>query len=278
MVFSSFLQQYYAVTSAFINAIRLQLIVMTGAKRFFLEIAYDGTPYCGWQVQPNAIAVQQVLEHALSTLLNLPTSCTGCGRTDAGVHASQFFAHFDATLPLPKNFVFRLNRFLPQEIVIKRILTGLPNDAHARFDATYRAYRYYVHFEKDPFLNRFSLLLQGKPLDRNAMQKAAALLHNYEDFGMFAKTGGSHKTTFCQLFKSELIFDDEQKRMVYHIAANRFLRGMVRRVMGALIMVGRQKISPDEFKAVMEGKASFKHNLSVPPQGLFLCKVRYDHC
>jgi len=248
-------------------------------KRFFLEISYKGTDYCGWQVQPNQVTIQQKVNEALSTILNEPIMCLGCGRTDSGVHASQFFLHFAPTKPIPEKFVFRLNKFLPSDIAVKRLIINVPEDAHARFDATYRAYDYYAHFNKSPFLYQSSFFFPWLPLDVESMNTAAQLLLQYEDFRMFCKSGHSSKTTLCQIFKAELHIDDANGTLRFHIAANRFLRGMVRRVMGALLMMGKGKIPLEEFKYVMDYKKKKfeKMNISVPPQGLYLSEVRYPY-
>lgn len=245
--------------------------------RYFLEIAYKGTAYCGWQVQPNGLSVQAVINQALSTILNEPIHCVGCGRTDAGVHASQFFLHFDANNTLPKLFDTRLNRFLPKHISVKRIIKDLPEKAHARFDATYRAYDYYIHFQKNPFKNELSWYYNRLPLNFEVMHEAANLLLQYEDFVMFCKTGGSNKTTLCKIFKTELVVDEDGNGLRFHIAANRFLRGMVRRIVGMMMEVGQEKISLEVFKSVMDRETEFPFNPSAPPQGLYLSEVRYDY-
>ena len=245
-------------------------------NRFFLEIAYKGTNYHGWQIQPNALSVQEVIAQTISSLLNESVAVTGCGRTDTGVHASQYFLHFETGKSLPEPFVTRLNKILPVDIVVKKLFTNLPTDAHARFDATYRAYDYYIHFDKNPFLHEVSWHYPYFPLNVDKMQQAAALLPLYEDFLMFCKTGGNQKTTLCQVFKSELFFSEQDNSIRYHVAANRFLRSMVRRIVGSLINVGKNKISLDEFKLVLDTKGVFKYNDTVPPQGLFLSEVRYS--
>ncbi len=245
--------------------------------RYFLEISYKGTAYCGWQVQPNGISVQDTINQSLSTLINEPIHCVGCGRTDAGVHANQFYLHFDASNELPKMFLSRLNKMFPKDIAVKQLISDLPPKAHTRFDATYRAYDFYVHFYKNPFKNELSWYYNWLPLNFEAMQQAVDLLLQYEDFVMFCKTGGSNKTTLCQVFKTELEVNKSEGMLRFHIAANRFLRGMVRRIMGMLIAVGKEKISIAEFKAVMDREAEFPFNPSAPPQGLYLSEVRYGY-
>ncbi len=246
-------------------------------QRYFLEISYHGKNYVGWQIQPNGSSVQAQIIQALSLLLREPVTTLGCGRTDTGVHARQFYLHFDALNPLPDDLVERMNRFLPADIAVKRLITDVPQDAHARFDATYRAYDYYIHFDKNPFLTEFSFFFPWKPLNLDVMQQAVTLLPQYTDFRMFCKSGASSKTTLCNLYKAEMISDENNQTLRFHIAANRFLRGMVRRIVGCLLFMGKEKITFDEFKEVMdEHKKQFpKMNISVPPQGLFLSEVRY---
>lgn len=242
--------------------------------RYFLEIAYNGTHYHGWQMQPDKKTVQSSIDKAISTIFNEPLHCTGCGRTDSGVHASQFFLHFEATKDIPDKFLFRLNKFLSSDIVVYRIFES---DLHARYDATYRAYDYFLHFEKNPFTKEHSFFYHFLPLDVEKMKTAFASLHNYTDFKSFEKSKGSSKTSLCRIYKTNLQYDEEAQTMQIHIAANRFLRGMVRRVVGALLMVGKGKISLEEFKYSMDTQTLFKLNVSVPARGLFLSEVRYEN-
>lgn len=248
-------------------------------QRFFLEIAYHGKNYVGWQMQPNGVSVQQQLNQALSLLLGENILTLGCGRTDTGVHASRFYLHFDAEKPLPDDLVNRLNRFLPPDIAVKRLITQVPPNAHARFDATYRAYDYHIHFNKDPFLTDFSFFFPWKPLNMEVMQQAVDLLPQYTDFRMFCKTGAGSKTTLCQLYNAAIYTDEARQTMRFHIAANRFLRGMVRRIVGCLLFMGKEKITLQEFKEVMDNKKPQfpSMNISVPPQGLFLAEVKYTY-
>jgi len=241
--------------------------------RYFLELAYDGATFVGWQVQPNKTTVQSTIDHALSTIFNEPIQSVGCGRTDSGVHASKFFLHFEATKPMPNKIVFRLNSFLPKTIAIYRIFQS---GKHARYDATYRAYDYFIHFDKNPFLETHSFFFRWLPLDFEKMRQAAMFLPNYLEFAPFEKSKSDSKTSICHIYKSQLTIDEQAGRMHYHIAANRFLRGMVRRVVGALLMVGKEKISLQEFQEVLQTQGSFNINKSAPAQGLYLCEVRYD--
>lgn len=248
-------------------------------QRFFLEIAYHGKNYIGWQVQPTGVSVQSKVNDALSLFLKEPINVVGCGRTDTGVHASQFFLHFDAENPLPDDLMNRLNRYMPPDIAVKRIITQIPPNAHARFDATYRAYDYYLHFDKSPFLTEFSFFFPWRPINMEVMQQAIALLPQYTDFRMFCKSGAGSKTTLCNLYKAELHLNETTGTMRFHLAANRFLRGMVRRIVGCLLFMGKDKISLEEFMEVMDKRKNQfpKINISVPPQGLFLSEVRYPY-
>ena len=254
---------------------------MTERKRYFIELQYNGRHYHGWQIQPNALSVQEVLTKNISKLLGNETVLIGCGRTDTGVHASQFYVHFDADPSrLQDNFIFRLNRMLPHDIAVLRLIDNVPEKAHSRFDAVYRAYDYHIHFNKNPFLYKQSLYYTyGIQLNREAMEQAVALLPQYKDFVMFCKTGGNQKTTLCELYKTELDWQDQTQQLRFHIAANRFLRGMVRRIVGCLLMIGKEKMSLEHFKEVMDNAhPQFEHlNLSVPSQGLFLTEVRYPY-
>ena len=243
--------------------------------RYFMEIAYDGTDFCGWQVQPDKVSVQSTIDEAISTIFNETLHCTGCGRTDSGVHASKFFLHFDSTQTVPpENFLNRINKFLPKSIAVFDVFES---DKHARFDATYRAYDYFLHFKKTPFKNQFSFFFPFRPVDVEKMKTAFALLSNYTDFSPFEKSNSSSKTSICQIYKTDIIFDEQAHSMRIHIAANRFLRGMVRRVVGSLLMVGVGKISLEEFKTVMDNQGTFSYNISVTGRGLFLSEVRYDN-
>lgn len=242
--------------------------------RYFLELAYDGTDYSGWQVQPNKITVQSVMDEALSTIFNEPIHCTGCGRTDSGVHASQFYLHFEAENQIPEHFIDRLNKFLPKSIAAFQLY---PCDLHARFDATYRAYDYFIHFKKNPFLEKRSFFFPYTPLDIDKMRKAFSLLPNYINFKPFEKSKSGSKTSICRIYKTNLIYNKKEQRMQIHIAANRFLRGMVRRVVGSLIMVGKEKITLEEFENVMDNTGQFNINISAPAAGLYLSEVRYEN-
>ena len=244
--------------------------------RYFAELAYRGTNYFGWQVQPRQISVQATLENAFSTILQSKIAVVGCGRTDTGVHASQYYLHFDFDGALPKHFVSRLNKFLPKDIAIFRIFPVMAN-AHARFQAQHRAYEYRMHFQKDPFRQDSSYFYPypNRP-DFTRMQKAAALLLEYELFFPFCKTHNDAKTYRCELQRSEWILHPDGNSMSYHIAANRFLRGMVRLIVGMCINVGLEKLSLETVREALDQQIRIERSNSAPAEGLYLRDIRYD--
>ncbi|MCX2573015.1 tRNA pseudouridine(38-40) synthase TruA [Pedobacter sandarakinus] len=245
-------------------------------KRYFIQIAYDGSLYHGWQTQPNALTVQELLDGAMSTVFRQPIETLGCGRTDAGVHAKDFYAHFDV-VDLEENKVTNavagVNALLPYQIAVKKIFS-VHQDAHARFDATARAYQYYLHFEKDPFKLNRSWLLKDH-LDLNAMNKAADVLLGYTDFSCFSKSNTQTFTNNCTITKA--VFETCDDGLVFYIEADRFLRNMVRAIMGTLVRVGKHEINLDDFKAIIESKNRSNAGQSVPACGLYLVKVAYPY-
>lgn len=244
-------------------------------KRYFIQLSYNGTNYHGWQVQPNAITVQGELNKALSTILNTPIHVVGCGRTDTGVHASNFYAHFDyqaeTAIDVDK-LAFRLNRFLPYDIAIQRIFE-VPNDAHTRFDAVSRTYHYYITLEKNPFRNNSHWQIPYD-LDVEKMNEAAQTLFDYEDFTSFSKLHTDVKTNNCTILFAEWQKNDNE--LVFMIKANRFLRNMVRAIVGTLVEVGRGKLSIAEFRQIIESKNRCNAGASVPGKGLFLSEIAYN--
>lgn len=242
--------------------------------RYFVWFSYDGARYHGWQIQPNGDSVQARLEQALSTLLRQPVAVTGAGRTDAGVHARRMAAHFDvAALPLSEqDLAYKLNRLLPADISVERVEPVSP-DLHARFSATSRTYRYYVHTHKDPFLRAYSLELHYD-LDFPLMNQAAQMLLHYDDFGAFCKAGADVKTTLCHVTHAQWHATGPHT-CYFQITANRFLRNMVRAVVGTLIEVGRHRLSLDDFRRVVEGGSRSAAGESMPGHALFLEDVTY---
>lgn len=252
--------------------------------RYFVTLSYDGTRYHGWQVQPNGISVQEELQRALSLLLRQDIQVTGAGRTDAGVHARMMVAHFDLEGGRSKEegesreeidckqLVYKLNKLLPQDIAVQKV-EPVADDKHARFSALARTYYYYLHTVKSPFLRHYSCELHY-PLDFDRMNEAARMLLDYEDFGAFCKSHADVKTTLCQVTKAEWRSVGEGQ-WLFEITANRFLRNMVRAVVGTLIEVGRGRLSMDDFRRVIEGKRRTEAGESMPAHALFLVKIEY---
>jgi tRNA pseudouridine38-40 synthase len=244
-------------------------------QRYFIYLAYNGKNYCGWQVQPNGISVQQKLEQSLGVLLQSPTPVTGAGRTDAGVHARWMAAHFDTDVPDLDilSLTERLNGILPQDIVIHRIVP-VNADAHARFDALSRTYQYFITYRKDPFGHELVYRLKN-PLDIKRMNEAAQILFKYSDFTSFSKLHTDTQTNLCRILKAE--WREENDRLVFTIQADRFLRNMVRAIVGTLIEVGRGKLSLEGFRAVIESKDRSQAGTSVPAHALFLTDIEYPN-
>lgn len=243
--------------------------------RYFAELAYKGTSYVGWQSQPGQVSVQSTIEDALSTILNAPTAVVGCGRTDAGVHALQYFLHFDFEGAFPDGFERRLNKYLPPDIAVYRIFAVAP-DAHARYDATHRAYEYHIDGRKNPFGvgTRYHFPFVDQ-LDWTAMQAAASLLLNYSEFYPFCKSNTDVKTMRCELRRAEWVKGSEPGQFCFHIAADRFLRGMVRLIVGACLNVGLGKLTLAKVEQAMQQQQRLSKSLSVPPDGLYLTDIRY---
>ena len=240
--------------------------------RYFLEIAYNGKNYFGWQRQPEQISVQQVLEQTLSTFLRGEIKITGAGRTDTGVHAKQLFAHFDFDLIENKEeFVFRMNSFLPKDISIKNIFEA-KEDAHARFDAVEREYEYVISLGKDPFSEEFAYQIHNKP-DIDLMNEAAKMLLPHKDFQCFSRSKTDVKTYHCTIVKA--FWEAKNNSLIFTIAADRFLRNMVRAIVGTLLDVGFGKVSLDEFQKILESKSREEAGASAPAHGLYLTKVIY---
>ena len=243
--------------------------------RYFITLSYDGTRYHGWQIQPNGPSVQEKLQWALSTILRQENiQVTGAGRTDAGVHARMMVAHFDVeTMNFDlTDLTYKLNRLLPQDIAIQTI-QPVSDEMHARFSAFARTYHYYIHTVKDPFRRAYSCELHY-PLDFQLMNEAAAVLMEYEDFGAFCKAHADVKTTLCHVTAAQW-HQTSPSSWYFEITANRFLRNMVRAVVGTLIDVGRGRLSIDDFRKVIEGKRRTEAGESMPANALFLENITY---
>lgn len=268
---------------------------MANKQRYFIALSYNGTNYHGWQVQPNAISVQGILNKNLSVILRETIETTGCGRTDTGVHSREFFAHFDTAgsivnssqeigdnkgtdtmnhelLTINHNIFLRsINAILPKDIAVKNIFQ-VPPEAHARFDATSRSYEYHIHFNKDPFKNGYSWELRDYP-DLNSMNTAAKILMEYDDFSCFSKSNTQVKTNICKISKAEWILKEDG--IIFQISADRFLRNMVRAIVGTLLMVGKNEIGPEQVRNIIESKNRSNAGMSVPACGLYLTEVKY---
>ena len=243
-------------------------------QRYFIHLSYDGTAYHGWQIQPHDTSVQEVLARSLSMLLGRDTEVVGAGRTDAGVHARLMVAHFDAENPLDELWLTdKLNRMLPQDIAIHSIRPVVP-EAHARFTATSRTYHYYVHHRKNAFNRTYSYRIPGKELDYALMNQAAQKLFLYTDFTSFSKVHTDVKTNLCRIMTAEWrqLHDDE---WVFVIQADRFLRNMVRAIVGTLVEVGRGKLTIEGFQRIIQQKDRCSAGMSMPAHALFLEDIGY---
>lgn len=236
-------------------------------------MAYHGGNYHGWQVQENAHTVQAEMEEKLSVMLGKQVSVTGCGRTDTGVHAREFYAHFDLVKPLkdPGDLAFRMNAFLPGDIAVFDIFP-VTHDMHARFSAINRTYRYYISREKDPFYRELQFEYTST-LDLEAMQEASRLLLGEKDFTSFSKLHTQTATNICTI--KEAFWTAEGHRLIFAISADRFLRNMVRAIVGTLMEIGKGKIKPEDMKKIIAAKDRSQAGFSVPAKGLFLEKVEY---
>lgn len=240
--------------------------------RYFLELAYSGAEYCGWQRQPTVVSVQQTLEQSLSKLLRHEVLVVGCGRTDTGVNASYYVAHFDSYTELPENFIFKINCVLPGDIAIFSIQPVFC-DAHARFDAVRREYKYYIKRHKCPF-SRNTTWQYYHDLDVAAMNRAAESLLVNDDFETFSKLHSGNKTTLCKVDRAS--WEVRGDELIFTISSDRFLRNMVRSIVSTLVDVGRRKITPEQFVEILHSHDRSRASAGAPPQGLFLTNVEYE--
>lgn len=241
--------------------------------RYFLELSFLGTNYHGWQRQQNAHAVQQEIENALKVLLRKDIETTGCGRTDTGVHARKFFAHFNSDIALEENFIYHLNSLLPRDISIINI-HSVKDDAHARFDADSRTYEYILVKRKDALLYGLSYQFEYA-VDIDRMNRFAKTFLGKHDFASFSKSRTQVKTTICNV--TEALWTEEEHKLIFRITADRFLRNMVRAIVGTLLEAGEGTLSEDDFKAIFESKNRSEAGMSVPACGLYLCDVKYSY-
>ena len=244
--------------------------------RYFLHLSYKGKDFHGWQNQTDVTTVQETLEMHLSKMLGTPTTCHGCGRTDAGVNASQYFCNINIAKALDYDFVFRINKMLPPSIVVYDLIKVADN-ANAQYDALRRTYDYFYHFEKNPFWDDVSSFYDLKNLDISKMEEAVKLLLGKKDFKAFAISPDVYKHTFCEVSNASLITHESGSRMRFQITANRFLRGMVRILSANLLRIGNGKMSIEEFSHCLEsGEKPKYHNIAFP-QGLYLSKIEYSY-
>jgi tRNA pseudouridine38-40 synthase len=242
--------------------------------RYFIKLAYNGTHYHGWQYQPNAASVQETMNKAFSVILNSEINLMGAGRTDTGVHAKEMYAHFDSETPFNiQSIIHKLNSFLPKDIVVYTILP-VADEAHTRFDATKRTYEYHINTFKDVFLQEQSWYFHQK-LDLDLMNEAAKSLLKHTDFQCFSKVNTDVNTFDCSIF--EAYWKQENEKLIFTISANRFLRNMVRSIVGTLINIGLHKITLDDFETIIKNKNRDKAGFSVPAHGLYLTKIEYDY-
>lgn len=240
--------------------------------RYFIQLAYDGSAYSGWQIQQNAISVQETLQKALSTLCKEEVQLVGSGRTDTGVHATRQVAHFDIDIVLSaEDLVHKLNSFLPSDIAVHAIYP-VHEEAHARFSAINRSYEYHIHQEKNPFLRERSYFFNPK-LNLELMNKAAAVLMEYDDFESFSRVKTEVYTFQCKITRAE--WEKKADQLIFHVTANRFLRGMVRALVGTLLEIGQERMSIQQLREIIESKDRRKAGRAVPPQGLYLTTISY---
>jgi tRNA pseudouridine38-40 synthase len=244
--------------------------------RYFVHIAYNGLHFGGWQKQPGVLNVQGVIEKALSQIFKIPVFINGCGRTDAHVHASQFFFHMDIEQEWDFDLLFRLNKLLPSSIAIFDIIP-MAGQPHARFDAVKRSYDYFLHTYKNPFLNGLSsyYLLDGLRLDE--MQRAVALLPKYKDYRCFCTGPDKYEHTICNVMSAELFSDSKGDKIRFQISSNRFLSKMIRIIMGQLLKIGKGVLSVDGFEHYLVAKETPELITPAHPQGLYLSKVSYPY-
>ncbi|HSJ69934.1 MAG TPA: tRNA pseudouridine(38-40) synthase TruA [Anditalea sp.] len=245
---------------------------MSEQYRYFVELAYKGTTYHGWQIQQNAHSVQEEVNIAFSKILRNPIEVMGSGRTDTGVHAIQQYVHFDSVIDIDKaDFLKRINSILPKDIAVYNI-KKVRLDAHARFDAQWRSYEYHITLRKQPFLEEQAWYSFYK-MDVEKMNEAAALLLEHTDFECFSRVKTSVNNFNCKIKVAQ--WEQKEHLLIFHITANRFLRGMVRAIVGTLVQVGTDKIDITEFKKILDSKSRSKAGSSAPAHGLFLSSVTY---
>ncbi len=244
---------------------------------YFLHIAFEGTNYHGWQWQPKAVSVQETIEKALHKIFKMPVTVYGCGRTDSGVHASQYIMHIDVAAPYDFDLAFRLNKNLPEDIAVYEVIQ-MEEGQHSRYDAISRTYDYFIHLYKDPILDKYSSSYHRlQDLDILSMKKAAAILPKYSDFKSVCKRPDDYKHTHCKVTESKLYVDPSGRRLWFTITADRFLRSMVRLLVTYLLKIGTRQLSVDEFEHILKNQVMVPNLMLAMPQGLYLSKVEYPY-
>ncbi|MFT5777628.1 MAG: tRNA pseudouridine38-40 synthase [Crocinitomicaceae bacterium] len=244
--------------------------------KWLVHIGYNGSNYSGWQFQPNVASVQGVIEEKLKAIFKIDISVVGCGRTDAGVHASQYMLHFTLEESFDFNLKFRLNKHLPNEIVVYDVI-ALEKEQHCRFDAVSRTYDYFIHLYKDPFLSQCSSFYELEDLNFDAMKKAAAMLPEFDDFKSVCRQPDLYKHTLCKVSQARFFVDAQEKRLRFTITANRFLRGMVRIIVDYLLQIGSGSMSLEEFKKMLSNEVEIPEKHPALPNGLYLSHVEYTY-
>ena len=245
-------------------------------NRYFIILSYFGKNYHGWQIQPNASSIQETLNAALSKLFREPIYCAGAGRTDTGVHASYYVAHFDCLLQIENkgnDWIYKINCILPDDIAVKKIIK-VSSDKHARFDAISRTYNYFITTIKDPFYSETSYFF-NRNLDVDLMNKACELLMQHSDFTSFSKLHTDTKTNNCKLYEAN--WEQKENKIIFTIKADRFLRNMVRAIVGTMLEIGTHKISLEDFSNIIESKNRSNAGKSIDAKGLFLSEIEYPH-
>lgn len=241
--------------------------------RYFINLAYNGTRFCGWQIQPNAVSIQEIIQKELSKILQQSIEIVGAGRTDSGVHAKQYYAHFDIEQPIDTiDITYKLNRMIGNDIVIYSIFE-VPKELHARFSAKTRTYTYTITKKKNPFLQETALYIPYN-LDVALMNKASELLFQYSDFTSFSKLHTDVNTNNCAIYRAEWTEVDDL--IIFTITANRFLRNMVRAIVGTMLEIGQSRITIQQFSEIIESKNRQNAGMSIPPQGLCLVDIEYE--
>ena len=245
--------------------------------RFFFHVAYNGSNFSGWQYQPNSFSIQEVLEEKFYKIFKRKITVFGCGRTDKGVHASQYFFHIEIIEDLPIDFEFIFKKHLPPSITLFEIIP-LKEDQHCRFDALTRTYDYFMHLKSDPYLDNYSTLItSGEGLDFDKMKIAADLVKEYHDFRGLCLQPNSHNNTLCKIVKSKLYIDVKENRLRFSISSNRFLKGMIRVLVSNLIKVGDNSLSLNQFKNYLNNAEISISHKPAPPNGLYLSRVEYQY-